>query len=243
MNFIKKYWYLLAVATITLGLGVVTFLTSQKLQNTGPIAPNVPQDTPKASTKACTFTFSLPSSPSLSPTQTPTKTIAPTPTPNSQCGAACTTNAQCPLEHACSSGKCRLEVCLRQGILCDSSKCAVLPTSSPTETKAPTPTRTPTSTRTPTPIPPSSCDNGCTVSSDCQTGLICSGGSCRNPQCTEKDNCVCDVPTETPEPTISDVTPTEVPVPEVPVSGSGPTSVGMLIVGVGMALLLMGFAF
>lgn len=81
MNFLKKYWYLLFVAVITTGLGVVTFLTSQKLTQTKPVAPTVPQEKPKAVEPACRLTFSV-LQPTATPTPTPGPTATPTPTPD-----------------------------------------------------------------------------------------------------------------------------------------------------------------
>jgi len=90
MNFLKKYWYLLLLTGITAGIAVVTLLTSQKLKETGPVAPTVPQVTPKAAEPACTLRFALNQptatptpTPSATPTPTATSTPEPTPTPTS----------------------------------------------------------------------------------------------------------------------------------------------------------------
>ncbi|MDO8451906.1 MAG: hypothetical protein Q7S76_03490 [bacterium] len=86
MQFLKRYWYILFLLLITLGLGVVTFLTSQKLQQPAPVAPTVPQITPKAAEPVCTLTFGIAiATPTPTPTaavsQTPTPTNTPSPTP------------------------------------------------------------------------------------------------------------------------------------------------------------------
>ncbi|MBI3385557.1 hypothetical protein HY031_00565 [Candidatus Gottesmanbacteria bacterium] len=81
MNFVKKYWYLIIVAAITVGLGVVVFLTTQKLKEEKPVAPSVPQAQPKAVVPKCTLTLSFTVE---TPTPTPTGTITPTPTPTGQ---------------------------------------------------------------------------------------------------------------------------------------------------------------
>ena len=89
MKFIKKYWYFIFVGFITLGLGVVSYLTSQKLQQQSPVAPNVPQEFPQAVEPACKLTFKIKSkitptptfTPTPTPTVTPTGTITPTLTP------------------------------------------------------------------------------------------------------------------------------------------------------------------
>ena len=44
MQFFKKYWYLILVAFFTAGLGVMVFLTSQKLAQTEEVAPTAPEE-------------------------------------------------------------------------------------------------------------------------------------------------------------------------------------------------------
>lgn len=84
MNFFKKYWYLLAVTIITVGLGVVAYLTSTKLNTSAPVAPTVPQVTPKATSNACKVSFTItPNTPTPTNTGVP-PTNTPTPTPTSQ---------------------------------------------------------------------------------------------------------------------------------------------------------------
>ena len=81
MRFFKKYWYLLIVTVITIGIGVVAYLTSTKLEQQQSVAPNVPQVTPKASNNPdCKLVFSLTIN---TPTPTPTG-VQNTPTPTSQ---------------------------------------------------------------------------------------------------------------------------------------------------------------
>lgn len=77
MSFFKKYWYLLLVTIITVGIGVVAYLTSTKLEQQEPVAPTVPQVTPKASDINCKLVFSL----GADNTPTPTATVTPTGTP------------------------------------------------------------------------------------------------------------------------------------------------------------------
>lgn len=102
MKFIKKYWYFIFVGFITLGLGIVSYLTSQKLQQQSPVAPNVPQEFPQAVEPACKLTFKIKSkitpTPTFTPTPTPTvtptgtitstPTLTPTPTPTPQLNTA-----------------------------------------------------------------------------------------------------------------------------------------------------------
>lgn len=90
MNFIKKYWYLIAVTIITVGLGVVAYLTSTKLTTNSSVAPNVAQVTPKAVSNDCKVSFSItvntptPTNTGVPVTGTPTNTPTNTPTPTSQ---------------------------------------------------------------------------------------------------------------------------------------------------------------
>ncbi len=79
MNFLKKYWYLILVTVITAGIGVVAYLTSTKLEQQQPVAPTVPQVTPKATDVNCKLVFTIGTNPT--PTPTPTGTPGPTPTP------------------------------------------------------------------------------------------------------------------------------------------------------------------
>lgn len=67
---------MIAVTIITVGLGVVAYLTSTKLENTSSVTPNVPQVTPKAVSNACKVAFTISSN-----TPTPTTTSSPSGTP------------------------------------------------------------------------------------------------------------------------------------------------------------------
>lgn len=78
MKFLKKYWYLLLVTFLTVGIGTVAYITSTKLENKESVAPTVPQVTPKAVNNAnCKLVFSIATN---SPTPTLTGTPGPTPT-------------------------------------------------------------------------------------------------------------------------------------------------------------------
>lgn len=83
MNFFKKYWYLLIVTIITVGIGVVAYLTSTKLEQQAPVAPTVPQEAPEAVASACRLSFSIgvDNTPTPTPTGTPGPTATPSPTP------------------------------------------------------------------------------------------------------------------------------------------------------------------
>ena len=213
------------VLLFTAGMGVVVLLTSQKLSTTKPVAPTVPQDTPKASEPACTLTFTIAAA------TTPTST--PTPTPNPTCGGSCGSNGQCPTDHTCSENKCVLSVCLQSGVTCSTDQCVRI---YPTATPAPTPTPTPTS---PPQQAKASCNNACSVNSDCGSGLVCIDNACLNPSCTEKTNCTCEIaqrPASEPPPAAAAVPPAT---PKVPVAGT-PSVLGASVIGGGLLLLLLG---
>jgi len=74
-------------------------------------------------------------------------------------------------------------------------------TASPSETPTSTPTETPTETPTSTPTAtPNSCNGTCGSNANCSSNLVCSGGFCRNPSCTQSTSCAC-AGTSTPAPT------------------------------------------
>ena len=239
MTFLKKYWYLFVIMIITAGLGVVAYLTSTKLTQTTPVAPNVPQSTPKAAEPACTlsFTIATPSptptgtptntptntpsgtpshtptstptaTPSHTPTSTPSNTPTATPTPQVSCNSVCTVNTDCVSGLVCSDGRCRNASCVAQS----SCQC-------PVATNTPTPT--------PTPVVQVGCNSACTVNTDCSSGLVCIDSACRNPSCSEKTTCQCEV---------------AAPTPQTPVAGTGPTVLGASIVAGGFLLVLLGLA-
>jgi len=158
--------------------------------------------------------------PTVTTTPVPTATSTPTPTPNPQCGSSCGAGiGSCPGDHTCSGGKCVLTVCLQAGTNCSADDCTVIQTN------------TPAATNTPTPITTASCNSGCTVDANCASGLVCIGGVCRNPSCTNQTNCTC---------VFAQATPTPV-APSVPVAGYFPGFAGIAIVA-GILLLLMGLA-
>ncbi len=126
MSFLKKYWYLLLVTIITVGIGVVAYLTSIKLEQRQPVAPTVPQVSPKATDINCKIVFTL-------GTHTPTPTCAPRP--------------------RCLNGD-EFPECANMGVPAPLPPggwyCPVTPTPTPTPTVTPTGTPGPTSTPTPT---------------------------------------------------------------------------------------------
>lgn len=67
-------------------------------------------------------------------------------------------------------------------------------TSTPTPTGTSTATPTPTGTSTATPTPsgtPNYCNGTCGSDSNCQSGMTCYQGYCRNPSCTSQTSCSC----------------------------------------------------
>lgn len=109
----------------------------------------------------------------------------------------------------------------------------------------PSPSPSPSPTVSPSPSPtaaPNTCGGSCGSNSNCDSGLICSNGSCRNPLCTSASDCVCNSSTS-PTPTSTTTTTTTTapttqssPLP-VPVTGiDWPTGVG---VGVGAAAIIL----
>lgn len=106
---------------------------------------------------------------------------------------------------------------------------------SPTPT--PTPTTTPTATPTNPPGEPNSCNGTCGSNYNCQSGLFCYQGFCRNTSCPSDTDCTCpgtSTPTSTPTATlIAGATPTGEPA--LPSAGvSLPT-----IFGIGLGTLLL----
>jgi hypothetical protein len=122
------------------------------------------------------------------------------------------------------------------------SACA---TPTPTVTATPTLTPTPTSTgSTTTPTPTAggnSCNSSCGSNSNCESGLYCYSGYCRNPLCASDAACSCGTKTSTPTPTATSTASAAIsgtqttPLP-IPVSGTHwATFVG---IGVGIVAIL-----
>ncbi len=107
------------------------------------------------------------------------------------------------------------------------------PTSTPTSTPTPTPTCTPTPSNTPTPTPtatPNYCGGTCGSNYNCQGGLYCYQGSCRNPNCPTQSSCGCPGATPTPPPVLGASTP-----PELPKTGSNDWEVFAGLIGIMVA--------
>lgn len=190
--------------------------TNIPTSTTRPTNTQIPTNTP---TRIPTNTQIATNTPTNMSTATPTNTLVPTATPNPLCGQSCTANNQCPDDHVCpTSGefanKCILTTCSINPSLCSANRCSINPTSTPTLT----PTNTPA---------PGACSASCNSNSDCANNLVCTGGMCRNPECSEQPNCACYF----------------VPTPQVPVTGSGTTLIGIGVIAGGIILLLLGLAF
>jgi hypothetical protein len=111
----------------------------------------------------------------------------------------------------------------------------------PTATPTLTPTASPTATPTLTPTPAGNACNGvCGNNSNCQSGLYCYSGFCRNPLCASDATCGCSSasPTATASatPTITPLGTQTTPRP-IPVSGTDwPTVLGA---GVGVTAIIV----
>jgi hypothetical protein len=130
------------------------------------------------------------------------------------------------------------------------------PTNTPTDSPTPTEqTNTPTNTSAPTqpPSQPGRCDASCGSDNDCELAFYCVSvngiNRCRNNDCPEQSNCRCSVssgPTSTPRPRtyytatptrahliaeVATATPTSLPTPKVPVSGTIDMKAVMMTVG------------
>lgn len=121
------------------------------------------------------------------PTPTPTKSVTPTPTP---------THTPTPT---------------MTPTVTPTGTPGATPTPTPTTSVTPTPTPTPTNTPGPTPTPtpsngtPNECGGTCGSNDNCQSGLFCYQGFCRNPNIVVNGQYVCSTNT----------TPTPTPVPSV----------------------------
>lgn len=254
MSFIRKYWYLVFITVITISLGVVTFLTSQKLKNAAPVAPTVPQAQPQAVTLACTKTLTIVfPSPTATPTATPTNTPTATPTPTS----APNTLPECTgLSVVPSSGNPPLSVTLTcSGIDRDGDITAAEFTFGDGNTK----------TVEKNVGSPGSLSTTYSYGSEGSFGASCrvrdnnvawaSSDACKKSVTVESKTQTYRppgtrtyVPINTPTPTLAPgetppPTPTPQPTPKVPVAGSGPGVLGATTIAGGFLFLFLGFLF
>jgi hypothetical protein len=241
MNFIKKYWYLLIVTIITVGIGVVAYLTSVKLEQKTSVAPNVPQVTPKAVNDTnCKLVFSISetitptSTPSGTPTSTPTATMTPTggatntPTPTGESHRPDCTN----LTLVPSTGTIPYTTTLTcSGTIVGGDITAAEFTLPDGTTK----------------LVEKNVGNPGSISYDYTVGQSGSlSFSCRVRDNNFNFSSVTDAcrrsigPTPTGGPT---PTPSAIPTPKIPVAGTGPSVLGAATVAGGILLLLFGLAF
>ena len=110
----------------------------------------------------------------------------------------------------------------------------VTPTPTPTPTNTPQPTATPVATPTPTPTStetpgptgtPNWCNGTCGSNMNCQNGLFCSQGYCRNPECPGEASCGCVLGASTP--------------PQLPKTGSDSLKIALGLVGIGIGGILI----
>ncbi len=245
MSFFKKYWYLILVTVITVGIGIVAYLTSIKLGQSQPVAPTVPQVTPQAVSTACrvSFAITIPSgtptptlpitgTPSPTPTPTPTTPVTGTPSPTPT-GVAGNEQPVCvELNVSPSSGTPPYTVTLTCVGRDDDGDITAAEFTMPdgstklVEQNVGSPGSL-TTTYTIT-------DSGA-YSFSCQVrdnnGVWVSSENCR----------LSTGPTATPPPPGSTPTPTPQPTPRIPVSGV-PSLLGVSIIAGGALLLLLGLA-
>lgn len=154
-----------------------------------------------------------------------------------------------PAESNCNSAG-RVEPCGGRQFCCpvaggnwttNMSACA---TPTPTATATATAAATGTATATPTPTPTgsgNSCNKSCGSNSNCQSGLYCYSGSCRNPLCASDSTCGCGSATPTPTATAtakgSTATGTQTTPLPIPVTGTSWTTFAGI--GIGMAAILV----
>jgi hypothetical protein len=119
------------------------------------------------------------------------------------------------------------------------SACAT-PTPTATATSTATATATPTPTATST---GNSCNLTCGSNSNCQSGLYCYSGYCRNPLCASDSTCGCGSATPTPTATVkatgttTTTTTTQATSRPIPVTGTNWTTFAGI--GIGMAAILV----
>lgn len=109
MQFLKKNLAVFTIVFVTAFLAILAILTTVRLRQTKPVAPNVPQATPEAAGETvnpnCTLSFTVGATASPTPTPsgsptptpsgsaTPTPTASPTPTPVTGCYTDCSVTA------------------------------------------------------------------------------------------------------------------------------------------------------
>lgn len=245
MSFIKKYWYLLLVTFLTIGIGVVAYFTSTKLENQQSVAPTVPQVTPKAVNTNCKLVFSIASN---TPTPTPTGTPGPTPTPTS--GPTPTPTTISTPTPTGTSGNTTPE-CIEL-TLSPSSGATPFTTTATCTGKDPDGDITAVEFTLPDGTTklveqnvgsPGSLATQYTITGNGSYSFSCHVRDNNNVFSSVPDVCKKSIslgPTPTPGPS---PTPSPIPTPKIPVAGSGPTILGATTIAGGLLLLLLGLAF
>lgn len=220
-DFLKSKVVTIVILLATLILAGIAIFTAVRLYQLRQqaVAPNAPESKPAAATpsscQALTFTLTVTCNQTCGGL---TGTICPT-------GLVCIySNGTTTAPNPDAQGNCRNPDC-------NTETDCVCGTGTPTATPTSTPTGTPTPSGT-----PNSCNGTCGSDSNCNSGLVCSGGYCRNSSCTSETDCTC--PTTTPTSTATG-TPiaqgTTTPAPSLPTAGTNwPTILG---VGTGVILL------
>ncbi len=221
MEFIRKnlLTFIIVLATVVLaGIAIFTAVRLYQLRQQS-VAPNAPESKPRADTlqpspaAACTLTFQIAEA-TATPTETATASPTATPTTPPSCDSSCTdttNSSDCPTGMTCTQSG-GTNVC-RNTSCTDSADC-ICATATPTATPTPTPT----------PTAPPSCGSACTSTTECGTGMTCTGNVCRNTSCTTETDCICA--------TVAPTTP-----PSLPEAGtSWPTLIG---IGAGLGTLLL----
>ena len=119
----------------------------------------------------------------------------------------------------------------------------VTATATATSTATPTVTATATATATSTGAP-NNCGGTCGSNSNCEGGLYCYQGFCRNPSCPTETDCVCTTATPTPTATSTTkvATTTTLPSAEPSLPSAGVSTPTLFGVGIGVILLLISLA-
>ena len=229
---------MIAVTIITLGLGVVAYLTSTKLDNETSVAPNVPQVTPQATSNACKVSFTITAN-TPTPTNTGTPSGTPTHTPTATPTGTTNTTPECTdLALNPSSGTPPFSVTL----VCTGKD----PDGDITAVEFTLPDGT-TKLVEQNVGSPGSLSTTYTISQDGSYNF-----SCRVRDNNQKFSEIPDVcrksinlnveVTPTPRPVGPTSTPSPIPTPKIPVSGT-PSVLGAAVVAGGFFLLLLGLAF
>ncbi|HKB88577.1 MAG TPA: hypothetical protein VKC53_02910 [Patescibacteria group bacterium] len=158
-----------------------------------------------------------------------------------------------PSESDCNASQIkRIEPCGGVQLCCNGTAWTTDMTACAVASPSPTPTTAPSESPSPTPTPTStsggsanSCNGTCGSNSNCQGGLYCYSGFCRNPLCASDSTCGCGSATTTPTATATTKaasatsaasTTQTTPLP-IPVTGTDWPTVAGIGVGVGAIII------